>query len=165
MTAERLVGEDEHPAEARIDPGMRRFYAIALLGLLLTGCREVRVKTYAQGTTAVQGGNQVLVIRDVHGLEALGIHAPVRFRSEFVVLLLMGPHQESGWHQVIESIRASDYRVRIVAFEHPPVDGGEPTKEFRTYTMWIVPNSVYQPGSQVDVVSPSGDPIASTVLK
>jgi len=113
----------------------------------------------------IPGGNQILVVRDERSLEALGIRVPVQFRHEFVVLLLMGPHRESGWHQVIESIRASDYRVRIVAFEHSPVDGGEPSREFRTYTMWIVPNSVYRRGSGVDVVTPSGDPIASTVLR
>lgn len=76
----------------------------------------------------------------------------------------MGPHRESGYRQVIESIRANYDRVRIVAFEKPSLDP-EPTREYRTYTLWIVPNSIYRPGSVVDVVTPSGDPVASTTLK
>ncbi len=77
----------------------------------------------------------------------------------------MGPHKETGWRQVIESIRANDERVRIVAFESPPADGGEPTREYRTYTLWIMPLSVYRSGDILDVVTPSGESIASTVLK
>ena len=66
---------------------------------------------------------------------------------------------------MIESIRANDERVRIVAFEVPPADGGEPTHEYRTYTLWIIPITVYRGGSVLDVVTPSGDSIASTVLR
>ena len=59
---------------------------------------------------------------------------------------------------------ANDERVRIVAFEVPPADGGEPAHEYRTYTLWIIPVTVYRVGSVLDVVTPSGDTIASTVL-
>jgi hypothetical protein len=136
-----------------------------LLVLVLAGCREVRVKTYAQGTTPVLGGNAIVIVRDHAGLEALGIRAPVRFNHEFGVVLLMGPHREAGYKQVIESIRASEDRVRIVAFEQPPVAGAEPAHEYRTYTLWIVPNRVYRRGSHINVVTPSEDPVASTVLR
>ena len=142
-----------------------RIAALGVLLLTLVGCREVRVKTYAQGITHLVGGNRIAVIRDRRGLEAFGIYAAVRFNHEFGVLLLMGPHQTSGWHQYIESIRANESRVRIVAFERPPLDGGEETVPFRTYTLWIVPNSVYRVNSVLDVVTPEGDPIASTVLR
>jgi hypothetical protein len=135
---------------------MRRFAALCALLLLLSGCREVRVKTYAQGMTTAAGGNQIAVVRDRHDLEAFGIRAPVRFNHEFGVLLLMGPHTETGWHQTIESIRANAERVRIVAFERSPADGGEPAASYRTYTLWIVPNSVYRVGSILDVVTPRG---------
>ena len=142
-----------------------RIAALGILLLILVGCREVRVKTYAQGTTRVSGGNRIAVIRDRRDLEAFGIHAPVRFNHEFGVLLLMGPHHASGWHQYIESIRANASRVRIVAFERPPLDGGEEAEAYRTFTLWIVPNSVYRPESILDVVTPEGDPVASTVLR
>ena len=132
--------------------------------LMLAGCREIRVHTYAQGTTPALGPPQIAVVRNFRELDDLGLHAPVRFNHEFVVVLLMGPHKNSGYRQVIESIRANEDRVRIVAFEKSALDP-EPTKEYRTYTMWIVPNSVYRSGSVVDVVTPSGDPIASTTLK
>jgi hypothetical protein len=132
--------------------------------LMLAGCREVRVHTYAQGTTSVLGPPQIVVVRSFRELDELGLHAPVRFNHEFVVVLLMGPHKDSGYRQVIESIRANEDRVRIVAFEKSGLDP-EPTREYRTYTMWIVPNSVYRSGSVVDVVTPSGDPIASLTLK
>jgi hypothetical protein len=135
---------------------------LGVLLLLLTGCREVRVKTYAQGVTTTAGGNQIAVVRDRRDLEAFGIRAPVRFDHEFGVLLLMGPHAETGWHETIESIRANADRVRIVAFERGPADGGEPAESYRTYTLWIVPNSVYRIGSILDVVTPEGEPIAST---
>lgn len=143
---------------------MRRLMALSCVVLMLVGCREVRVHTYAQGSTSVLGPPQILVIRNPKELEDLGLHAPVRFKNEFVVVLLMGPHKDSGYRQVIESIRANEDRVRIVAFEKPSLDP-EPTREYRTYTMWIVPNSVYRSGSVVDVVTPSGDRIASTTLK
>ena len=143
---------------------MRRILALVLL-LALPGCREVRVKTYAQGTTTSAGGNAIVVFRDRSSLEALGIRAPVRFNHEFGVVLLMGPHNQAGYRQVIESIRANANRVRIVAFEAAPVVSGEQSHEYRTYTMWVVPNSVYRRGSQIEVVTPSGDPITSTELK
>lgn len=144
---------------------MSRALAAAFLVLTLAGCREVRVKTYAQGTSAVPGSNAVVVIRDRAGLEALGIKAPVRFNHEFGVVLLMGPHHEVGWHQVIESIRANERRVRIVAFEVAPVAGADPARDYRTYTLWIVPILVYRRGSHIDVVTPSDEPVASTVLR
>jgi len=132
--------------------------------LLLAGCREVRVQTLSVGTTTVPGGNQIVVVRDTGSLGRLGIKAPVRFKGEFGVVLLMGPHSRSGYRQVIESIRASDQSVRVVAFEQPPADGGEPSADYRTYTLWIVPNSVYRRGIRVEVVTPSDDPIAQTAL-
>lgn len=144
---------------------MRRLGALLALSLTLVGCREVRVKTYAQGTTAVAGPSQVAIVRDRHDLEAFGIKAPVRFNHEFGVLLLMGPHADTGWHQTIESIRANAERVRIVAFERAPADGGEPAESYRTYTLWIVPNSVYRRNSILDVVTPEGERVASTTLK
>ena len=133
--------------------------------LLLTGCREVRVKAYRQGTSAAVGGNQIAVVRSHHDLESVGVRAPVRFNHEFGVVLLMGPHRETGWHQEIESIRANADRIRIVAFEREPADGGEPSEPYRSYTLWIVPNSVYRIGSSLDVVTPEGDTIATTTLK
>lgn len=144
---------------------MRALAALAVLCLLLTACREVRVKSYAQGTTTVLGSNAIVVVRDTAGLQALGIKAPVRFNHEFAVVLLMGPHKDSGWKQIVESIRANTDRVRIVAFEQAPFEPGDPVPEYRTYSMWIVPNLVYRRGSHVDVVTPSGDPVASTILR
>lgn len=88
----------------------------------------------------------------------------MRYRHEFGVVLLMGPHDRSGYHQVIQSIRASPDRVRVVAFEAAPADGGEPAQRYRTFTLWIVPNSVYRRGIRVEVVTPSDSPVASTVL-
>ena len=90
---------------------------------------------------------------------------PVNFRREFAVVLLMGPHRESGYTQIVESIRANADRVRVVAFEKAPLDGGEPVAAYRTYTILVVPNIAYRPGSNVDVVTPSGEPIAATVLR
>ena len=90
---------------------------------------------------------------------------PVDFRHEFAVVLLMGPPKETGWGQIIESIRPNSDRVRIVAFERAPLDGGEPANPYRTYTVWLVPNLVYRPGSRVEVVAPSGEAIASTTLR
>jgi hypothetical protein len=142
---------------------VKRWFALVAL-LLLTGCREVRVQTLSIGTTAVAGGNQIVIVRDPGSLSRLGIKAPVRFKGEFGVVLLMGPHSRSGYRQVIESIRASDQRVRVVAFEQPPADGGEPSTDYRTYTLWIVPNSVYRSGIHVEVVTPSDEAIAQTVL-
>jgi hypothetical protein len=65
---------------------------------------------------------------------------------------------------VIESIRASDYRVHVVAFEAPPANGGEPSREYSTYTLWVVPNTVYRRGIHVDVVTPSDENVAQTEL-
>ncbi len=142
-----------------------RFSGLLMAAVLVAGCREVRVKTFAQGTTTVPGGNQVLVVRNANELAKFGIHAPVHFRGEFGVILLMGPHTRTGYRQVLESIRANDQRVRIVAFEQEPADGGEPSDaSYRTYTLWIVPNSVYRRGVRVDVVTPSDEPIATTFL-
>jgi hypothetical protein len=142
---------------------VKRWWALAAL-LLLVGCREVRVKTLSVGATTVPGGNQIIVVRDPVDLAKLGIHAPVHFRGEFGVILLMGPHARTGYKQIIESIRANDQRVRVVAFEQEPADGGEPSPSYRTYTLWIVPNSVYRRGVRVEVVTPSDEPIATTSL-
>jgi len=145
---------------------MKRLAAVAFAALiLLAGCREVRVKSYAHGTTTILGGDQIAVVRNAHDLGDFGIHAPVKFNHEFGVILLMGPHAQTGWRQVIESIRANADRVRIVAFESAPADGGEPASEYRTYTLWIVPNSVYRVGSSIDVVTPGGATVATTVLR
>lgn len=148
------------PPHEKREP-VRRWWALIAL-LMLVGCREVRVKTYATGTTTVPGGNQIAVVRDGTDLDRLGIKAPVRFRGEFGVVLLMGPHARTGYKQIIESIRASDRRVRVVAFEQAPPDGGEPSSDYRTYTLWIIPNSVYRRGIHVDVVTPSDEQIAQT---
>jgi hypothetical protein len=144
---------------------VKRWWVLALL-LLLAGCREVRVQTLSGGVTTADlgNGNQLAVVRDQASLARLGVKAPVRFKGEFVVVLLMGPHQRTGYRQVIESIRANDSRVRVVAFEQAPADGGEPTADYRTYTLWIIPNSVYKSGIHVEAVTPSDDPIAQTVL-
>src|SRR6202046_370222 len=124
---------------------MRRVLVVLVAFFALTGCREVRVNQVLAGTTTTAGPTQVLVVRDKHSLEVLGISAAVNFRKEFAVILLMGPHRETGYAQTIESIRANADRVRIVAFERAPIDGGEPTAAYRTYTMWYVPNVAYQP--------------------
>ena len=42
---------------------MWRWVACVVLLALLTGCREVRVKTEAHGTTAMPGGNQIIVVQ------------------------------------------------------------------------------------------------------
>lgn len=139
--------------------------ALCALVLALAGCREIRVKTYAQGVAPGLAGNAVAVVRNRHALESYGVRAPIRFNHEFGVLLLMGPHRDSGWRQTVESIRASIDRVRIVAFERPPADGGEPAEPYRTFTLWIVPNSVYRAGSVLDVVTPEGNPVATTTLR
>jgi len=146
---------------------VKRWSALAGLALgllLLAGCREIRVRTLVEGTTTVLGGNQVLILRDAGELGKLGIHAPVHFKSEFGVVLLMGPHERTGYKQIVESIRANEQRVRVVAFEQPPANGGEPSPQYRTYTLWIIPNNVYRRGVRVEVVTPSDEPIASTYL-
>ncbi len=133
--------------------------------LALAGCRDVRIQTLQRGTTtSVAGGNEIAVVRNESGLERLGIRAPVRFRNEFGVLLLMGPHDRTGYRQIVESIGANPNRVRVVAFEEAPADGGDPSRPYRTYTLWIVPNSAYRSGIRVVVVTPSDDPVAHTTL-
>jgi len=132
--------------------------------VLMTGCREVRVQTLRQGTTTVAGSNEISVVRDSPSLDRLGIHAPVRYRNEFGVVLLMGPHDRSGYKQIIESIRANPDGVRVVAFEQAPADGGEPSDRYRTFTLWIVPNAVYRRGIKVEVVTPGNTPVATTTL-
>lgn len=137
-----------------------------MLAVALVGCREVRVNQERTGTTPVVGNAEVVVLRDKRTLDALQIAAPVDFRKEFAVVLLMGPHKETGWTQIVESIAANTDRVHIVAFERGPLGGGEPAPHaYRTYTIWIVPNIAYRPGARVEVVSPSGEAIASTVLR
>ena len=144
---------------------MRRVLVALVMAVVLAGCREVRVNQVRSGTTPVSGVREVVVVRDRRALEGIGLAAPIDFRKEFAVVLLMGPHKETGWSQVVESIRANSERVRIVAFERAPLDGGDPApKEYRTFTVWIVPNAVYRPGSHIDVISPSGEAIASTTL-
>jgi hypothetical protein len=144
---------------------MRRVVLVLVALVALAGCREVRVNQVRTGTTTVVGPTQVVVVRDKHGLDILGLAATVNFRKEFAVILLMGPHRETGYVQITEDIRANADRVRIVAFEKAPIDGGEPAPAYRTYTMWYVPNIAYRPGSHVDVVTPSGEPITATTLR
>ena len=144
---------------------MRRVVLVLVAFVALVGCREVRVNQVLSGTTTTAGPTQVAVVRDKHSLEVLGISAAVNFRKEFAVVLLMGPHRETGFAQIIESIRANADRVRIVAFERAPIDGGEPTAPYRTYTIWYVPNIAYRPGSHVDVVTPGGEAITATTLR
>lgn len=143
---------------------MKRLWPLLAL-VVLTGCRDVRVRTLAQGTTPVlDPGNQIVIVRDEASLERLGVRAPVHYKNEFGVVLLMGPHDRSGYRQIIESIRANPDGVRVVAFEEPPANGGEPSDKYRTYTLWIIPNSVYRRGVKVLVVTPSDAPVASTAL-
>lgn len=142
---------------------MNRLWPLLAL-VLLAGCREVRVQTLRQGTTPFIGSNEVAIVRDTSSLERLGIHAPVRFRHEFGVVLVMGPHDRTGYKQIIESIRANPDGVRVVAFEQAPADGGEPSDKYSTFTLWIVPNSVYRRGINVQVVTPGNTPVASTTL-
>jgi hypothetical protein len=145
---------------------MRRVLAALAMAVILVGCREVRVNQQRSGTTPTVGPREVVIIRDHRALEVIGVGGSADFRKEFAVVLLMGPHTQTGYTQVVEAIRANSDRVRIVAFERAPLDGGEPApREYRTYTMWIVPNSVYRSGSKVEVVSPSGEAIASTTLR
>jgi hypothetical protein len=142
-----------------------RVFALLFFLVALTGCREVRVQTFKSGITHSVGPPQIVVLRDARELHQYGINAPVRFNKEFGVLLLMGSHRETGWTQLVESIRANSDRVRIVAFERGRLGGGEPTSAYRTFTLWIVPNSVYRSGSVVDVVTPSGELVTSTTLR
>ena len=155
-----LAGRDGVRAKAS---AVKRWWVLAAC-LLLVGCREVRVKTFAQGSTSLPGENQVVIVRNVTDLGKYGIKAPVHFKGEFGMILLMGPHERTGYKQIIESIRANDNRVRVVAFEQAPPDGGEPSPSYRSYTLWIVPNSVYLRGLHVEVVTPSNEPVADTYL-
>jgi hypothetical protein len=157
------AGEKAGAPSGRRPWAVKRWWPLLAL-LLLVGCREVRVRTLAQGTTTAPGGDQIVIVRNPEELAKLGIHAPVHFRGEFGVILLMGPHNRSGYKQIVESISANDQRVRVVAFEQGPPDGGDPSPSYRTYTLWIVPNSVYRRGVRVDVVTPSAAPIATTFL-
>jgi hypothetical protein len=144
---------------------VKRRFLWLFAALVLVGCRDVRVLTVTQGTTPLSGPNAVVVVRSARDLEQLGIRSiDLRLHHEFGVVLLMGPHRSTNFHQVIESIKASGNRIRVVAFEQSPPDGGEPRPSFRTYTLWIVPTSVYRPGLIVEVVSPDGVTIATTVL-
>jgi hypothetical protein len=145
---------------------MRRLFAALAMAVVLAGCREVRVNTVRTGTTPIVGPREIVVVRDRRTLDSLGVAVSADFRHEFAVVLLMGPHKETGWTQIVESIRPNTDRIRIVAFERAALDGGEPApKEYRTYTIWLVPNVAYRAGSRVEVVSPSGEPIAATTLK
>ena len=146
---------------------VKRWLALAGLALgllLLGGCREIRVKTLAAGTTTVLGGNQILIVRDAVALGKLGIHAPLHFKSEFGVVLLMGPHDRTGYKQIVESIGANLERVRVGSVRTGPGRRRRAFTQYRTYTLWIVPNSVYRRGVRVEVVTPSNEPIASTYL-
>jgi hypothetical protein len=144
---------------------MRRVLLVLTAFVALAGCREVRVDQVISGTTSVLGSTQVVVARDRRSLEQLGIPATANFRKEFAVVLLMGPHRETGFTQIIESIRANADRVRIVAFERAPIDGGDPAAPYRTYTIWYVPNIAYRPGVRVDVVTPSGEALTATTVR
>lgn len=144
---------------------MRRVLLVLTAFVALAGCREVRVDQVISGTTSVLGSTQVVVARDHRSLEQLGIPATANFRKEFAVVLLMGPHRETGFTQIIESIRANADRVRIVAFERAPIDGGDPAAPYRTYTIWYVPNIAYRPGVRVDVVTPSGEALTATTVR
>lgn len=141
-----------------------RVVPLVAVVLALAGCREVRVQILAQGTTTVVGGNEIVVVRDDGQLARLGIKAPINFRSEFGVVLLMGPHHRSGYHQVIESMLASEQVFRVVAFEEAPPDGGQSSVDYRTYTLCIIPNSAYVRGFHLEVVTPSNETVATGVL-
>jgi len=145
---------------------MRLRLLAALTALLvLCGCREVRIQTLQHGTTTVVGpGKELAVVRDAGTLERLGIKAPVRFRNEFAVVLLLGPHTQTGYRQIIEYITANADRTRVVLFEQEPLDGGEPSRPYRTYTLWIVPNSAYRKGYRLEVVTPSNQPVIDGAL-
>jgi len=135
------------------------------LALNLAGCRDIRVRTYAQGYSFVPAsGPQIAVVRSPQQMQALGIDLRgIDYRHEFAVVLLMGPHPYEGFRQVIASIKASDTRVRVVAFEQSPDKPGSPRVN-RTYTVWVIPNLVYQSGAEVQAVTPDGAPFATTTL-
>ncbi len=118
----------------------------------------------AQGTTPVLGPNQVVAAREAGELKRLRISPAGHFSGDFGIVLLMGPHQRSGYKQIIESIRADRRGVRIVAFESPPANGGEPSQRYRTFTLWMLPDALYRRGLGVTVVTPSNAPVAFTAL-
>ncbi|HVA37406.1 MAG TPA: hypothetical protein VNJ51_07315 [Candidatus Dormibacteraeota bacterium] len=135
------------------------------LALSLAGCRDIRVRTYAQGYSFVPAsGPEIAVVRDRRAMAALGIDLKgIDYRHVFAVALLMGPHRHEGYHQVIASIKANDTRVRVVAFEEAPPRPGV-ARPNRTYTVWIIPNLVYRSGAQVQAVTPDGALMAATTL-
>ena len=144
--------------------GTRLVSLIAAL-LVLAGCREMRVQALQRGTTTVLGsGKELVVVRDTATLDRLGIKAPVRFRNEFAIVLLLGPHAQTGFGQIQEHLSATLDRTHIVLFEEQPLDGGEPSRPYRTYTLWIAPNSAYRRGYPVRVVTPSNQPVIETTL-
>ncbi len=136
-----------------------------LLLLALVGCRDIRVRTYAQGYAFTPvAGPQIAVVRSTRQMTALGIDLRgIDYRHVFAVVLLMGPHPYEGFRQVIASIKANDTRVRVVAYEQAPDTPGLERLN-RSYTVWLVPNLVYRSGAQVEAVTPDGAPFASTVL-
>ena len=143
----------------------RRLACLLAALLILAGCREVRIQTLQRGTTPVVGaGKELVVVRDTATLERLGIKAPVHFRNEFAVVLLLGPHTQTGFRQIEENLTAKLDRAHIVLFEEQPLDGGQPSRPYRTYTLWIVPNSAYRRGYPIKVVTPSNQPIIETTL-
>jgi len=103
-------------------------------------------------------------VRDAATLEKLGIKAPVHFRNEFAVVLLLGPHTQTGFRQIVEYLTANADRARVVCFEEQPIDGGEPSRPYRTYSLWIVPNSAYRRGYRLEVVTPSNQPVIDGAL-
>src|SRR6202022_5167222 len=105
---------------------MRRPLAALLMAVVLAGCREVRVNQRRTGTAPVAGGREVAVVRDRRALDSLGVAVQVDFRHEFAVVLLMGPHKETGWTHILETIRANTDRIRVVAFARSQLHGGEP---------------------------------------
>ena len=144
--------------ETLVDPG--GLPAAPCAGRLPRGAREDALSRHDD-----RSGGQPDPHRPRPGyLGKLGIHAPVHFKGEFGVDLLMGPHDRTGYKQIVESIGANSQRVSVVAFEQAPADGGEPSPKYRTYTLWIVPNRVYRRGVRVEVVTPSDEPIATNYL-
>ena len=71
-------------------------------------------------------GKELVVVRDTAALDRLGIKAPVHFRNEFAVVLLLGPHTQTGFRQIQEHLSATLDRAHIVLFEEQPLDGGQP---------------------------------------
>ena len=147
---------------------VKRWSALAGLALglvLLVGCREIRVKTLAAGTTTVLGGNQIVIVRDAVALGKFGIHAPLHYKSEFGVVLVDGPARPHGLQadRRVDSAPACSASGSSHSSRNPPTAANlhpsiAPTRSgsFRT--------SVYRRGVRVEVVTPSNEPIASTYL-